>query len=310
MSDAAIANGAALLQSELEKRDDLVRQPLTSITYARDIPVKTGGGWVEYISALNIDYGVTGGGKDGNVTAPGANLIPVIQANLSKDLFKAIEYAIAMRIGFIDMQRSNITGRSLDRMLTDGIRLAYDKWLAANVYEGFERYGTVGLLNNPDVPVTDVTGFTGLTPDQILEVINSAILSIWTAAGYDETALPNHILFSYDVYNKLATTRLSDGNDKTILTFLLENNLATLNGADLVIAPTNYLTATSGDNGKGRFLVYVNNDKFLAVEELVPLSRAMTQPNIESLSYDSVYVSNVSEVEIFAPTIGYFDFTS
>ena len=43
MDAAAIANGGAFLSSELEKRDNTIRQPLTSFTYGRDIPVRVGG---------------------------------------------------------------------------------------------------------------------------------------------------------------------------------------------------------------------------------------------------------------------------
>lgn len=44
MDAAGIASGGAFLTSELEKRDPLIRKPLTSVTYARDIPIQTGGG--------------------------------------------------------------------------------------------------------------------------------------------------------------------------------------------------------------------------------------------------------------------------
>jgi hypothetical protein len=63
--DAAIASGGAFLTSELEKRDELLRQPLTSFTYARDLPIRVGGGWVDAVSALNIDYGLSGGSING-----------------------------------------------------------------------------------------------------------------------------------------------------------------------------------------------------------------------------------------------------
>lgn len=69
MDAAAIANGGAFLSSELEKRDNTIRQPLTSFTYGRDIPVRVGGGWAEFVSAMNVDYGVTGGSEDGPVHA-------------------------------------------------------------------------------------------------------------------------------------------------------------------------------------------------------------------------------------------------
>src|SRR6185312_4729151 len=58
--DAAVANGMVFLESELEKRDPKVREPLTSVTWMRDIPVKSGGGWVDFTSNLYVDYGITG----------------------------------------------------------------------------------------------------------------------------------------------------------------------------------------------------------------------------------------------------------
>ena len=56
MDEAAIASGGAFLQSELEKRDQVIRQPLTSFTYGRDIPIRVGGGWAEYVSAMSVGY--------------------------------------------------------------------------------------------------------------------------------------------------------------------------------------------------------------------------------------------------------------
>ena len=313
-TDAAIANGGAMLVSELEKRDPLIREPLTSVTYARDIPIKTGGGWVEFISALNIDYGVSGGSGDGLVNAPGANGVPVIQANLGNDIYRSHAYAVVMRIMFIDMQRANITGRSLDRMLTDGIRLSYDKHMDANTYVGLKAYGTTGLLNNANVIASNVvagsgggTAWSGKTPDEILTDINKAIMAGWAAAEYDLAAIPNHILLPYAQYNYIATTKVSEHAEKTILTFLLDNNVATQNGSDLVIGATAYC-AGAGAGGTDRMVAYVHNDRFCAMEELVPLARTMTQPNIDALAYDSVYMANLSEVELFyTQPIRYFD---
>ena len=52
MDAAGIASGMAFLVSELEKRDTLVREPLTSITYPRDLPIRLGRGWLNYVSAM------------------------------------------------------------------------------------------------------------------------------------------------------------------------------------------------------------------------------------------------------------------
>lgn len=312
--DAAIESGRAYLISELEKRDARVRQPLTSITYPRDIPMKVGGGWVEFVSSLAIDYGVTNGTGASTWHAPESNLIPVIQANLNRDVYKTHIFSIAMRVMFVDLQRSNYVGRSLDQMLRDGVRLSYDKHMDAHVYIGTEEYGTYGILNNTDVVAQNVaagaagtTTWATKTTNEILADINNAILSVWEASGWDRSALPNHILLPYEQYNYIATTRVSELAEKTILTFLMENNVSSQNGGGLFIGATAF-NKGAGVGGSNRMVVYVNNDRFIQMEELVPLSRVMTGPNIAVVGYDSIYMANMSDPQfLYTQTIGYFD---
>lgn len=314
MSDAAVANGGAFLASELEKLDPKISEPLTSVTYPRDIRVKVGGGWVDTVSKMNVDYGINGGSGDGAITAPGANTGNVVQAQFGKDAWKTHIYTSTLRIKFVDMQRGQIVGRSLESLLTDAIRLNYDKHQEMNVYTGFQTYGTTGILNNPDVVASGVkanaagsTKWENKTPDEILADINAAINAGWEAAEHDLSAIPNHILIPYAQYTLIQTRKVSELADKTIMTFLLENNVATLNGGDLVIGATNFCKG-AGAGGTDRMVAYVNHDRFIAVEELVPLARIMTQPNMDKLSYDSAYMANLSEVEVFyTQPITYWD---
>ena len=300
MDAAGIASGQAFLTGELEKRDMLVRTPLTSFTYTRDIPIRVGGGWAEYVSAMNVGYGITGGSGDNLVQAASVDGIPLVQANFGKDLWKTHIISAGTRIFWVDMQRGNMTGRNLDTLLRDGLRMTYDKHMDENTYVGFARYGTTGLINNADVTVTSAsTTFANATsPDDILDIINTAILDAWAAAGYDLDAIPNHIIMPYEQYNYIATTRIGQLAEKTILTFLLENNVAKQNGSDLFIGATAWCKA-AGAGGADRMVVYCNKERYIAMDELVPLTRAMTTPNAERFSYDTAYAGNVSEVEVF-----------
>lgn len=310
MDAAAIANGGAFLQSELEKRDNTIRQPLTSFTYGRDIPMRVGGGWAEFISAMNVEYGVTGGSEDGLVHAGGANGIPMVQANFDKGLFKTHVFSIGMRIMWVDMQREKLTGRSLESILRDGIRMSYDKHMDANVYVGIKKYGSTGLINNPDVVTTNAaatgtsssTRFKDKTPDQILQDINAAILASWEAAEFDREAVPNHIIMPYEQFNYLATTKVTELAEKTILQFLLDNNVAKTNGSDLYIGGCSWCKG-AGAGGTDRMMVYINKDRFIAADELAPLSRIMTQPNAENVCYDTAYMANISEVQMYYENI-------
>ena len=308
MDAAGIASGQAFLTSELEKRDMLVRTPLTSFTYTRDIPIRVGGGWAEYVSAMNVGYGITGGSGDNLIQAASVDGIPLIQANFGKDLWKTHVISAGTRIFWVDMQRGNMTGRNIDTLLRDGLRMSYDKHMDENTYVGFVRYGTTGLVNNPDVTITSATGnWTSLTPDQILADVNNAILAAWAAAGYDLDAIPNHIILPYEQFNYIATTRIGQLAEKTILTFLLENNVTKQNGSDLYIGATAWCKG-AGTGNVDRMVVYCNKERFVAMDELVPLTRAMTTPNAERFSYDTAYAGNVSEVEVFYnQTIIYVD---
>lgn len=309
MDAAGIASGMAFLTSELEKRDPLIRKPLTSVTYPRDIVVKSGGGWVDYVSAQAVGYGITGGSGGSPVQAGGANGLPIVQANLEKGLYKAHTFAAALRVMWVDMQKANYIGRSLDQLLQDGMRMAYDKHMDQNVYTGMEEYGSTGLVNNPDVTETSVTGGTwaAKTKEQILADINSALTEVWAAAEYDEDAMPNHILLPYEQYTYIMNTMVTDLATETILDYVLKNNVAAKNGKSLYIGATRWCKG-AGTGGADRMVVYVNHERFLQVEELVPLARVMSQPNATEFCYDTAYAANLSEVELFYPqTMQYFD---
>ncbi len=308
MDADGIATGGAFLVSELEKRDPLIRKPLTSFTYPRDIVIQTGGGWVDYVSAMAVSYGMTGGSTDSPVTAGGANGIPTVQANVNKGVYKAHVFAAALRVMFQDMQRANYIGRSLDNLLQDGVRMAYDKHMDANVYVGIEDYGTTGLVNNPDVTETTAANGTAgtatwatKTPQEILKDVNDALTAVWAANEYDETAVPNHILIPYEQYNYILTTMVTDLATETIYDFLMKNNVAAKNGGSLFIGATRWCKG-AGTSSKDRMVVYVNHERFVKMDELVPMSRIMSAPNVANVCYDTAYMANISEVQLFYPT--------
>lgn len=309
MDAAGIASGQAFLVSELEKRDTLVRTPLTSFTYTRDLPIRVGGGWADYVSAMQVGYGVTGGSGDGIIHAGGADGIPMVQADFSKGLYKTHAIAAGTRVMWVDMQKGNMTGRNIDSLLRDGLRMTYDKHMDENAYVGFAKYGTTGLINNPDAVVTSAstTFAAASSADDILQIINNAIIAAWAAAEYDLDAIPNHILMPYEQYNLIATTKVTNLAEKSILTYLLENNIAAKNGVDLFIGATKWCDG-AGTANADRMVVYCNKERYIAMDELVPLTRAMTSPNTENFCYDTAYAGNVSEVEVFySQTIVYVD---
>lgn len=305
MDASAIASGLAFLESELEKIDPSLREPLTNTTYPRDITIESGGGWVEATSAMNVDYSVTGGERDG--IGGVQNAIRRIQADMSKDLYKVMPYEVSMSIKIQDQLRGAVTGRSIEQIYDDGIRLDYDKYMDINTYLGQKSYGTTGLMNDAHVTAAAVaTGASGKTtwknktPQEILNDIDDAIVAGWAAAQYDNSAIPNHILIdpeNFAYLNRTPFTANGATAPVSLLKYLMDNNIAKAKGIDLVIAECRFCTGR-GTGSTNRMVAYVNEKRFVGMDVPVPLSRVMTQPNISTASYDSLYMSNVGQVKI------------
>lgn len=98
---------------------------------------------------MQVGYGITGGSGDNLMHSGGADGIPMVQADFSKGQYKTHMVAAGTRVRWVDLQRGNMTGRNMDSLLRDGLRLTYDKHMDENTYVGFSRFGTTGLLNNP-----------------------------------------------------------------------------------------------------------------------------------------------------------------
>ena len=175
---AGITTGMAFLEGELEKRDPKIREPLTSVTWQRDIVAETGGGWVDFTSTMDVDY-ATSAPNENALIGGATDLIPTVQANINKDVFKVFTWAQAMKIPFVDSQKMQTIGRSIDQILDRGIRLNYNKSIDQLVYQGFSNVGVTGITN--DATVTAASATTGVggsttwetkTVDEILWDIN------------------------------------------------------------------------------------------------------------------------------------------
>lgn len=311
--DAAVAGGMTFLKAELEKLDPKVREPLTAVTWQRDIIAKTGGGWTEYTSTFDVDYATSGANQHG-IVGESTNAVPVIQANMNKNMFKTLTWMNILKVKFIDLQKSKQIGRNLEDLLNKGLRLNYNKTLDHNVYLGFTEFGTTGLLNDPNVTQASVaTGSGGYTawstkyPDEILDDIDTAILAGWTASEYDDSGMPNHILIPPAQYALINRRKVSGAADKTILSFLLENNIAAKRNKPLNIEPCRWC-AGAGSGSTDRMMTYVNDEDKVYFDITVPNTRAMTQPDILQAAYLTLYAAQFGPVKFhYYQPVRYYD---
>lgn len=298
------AGGMAFLVGELEKRDPTLNEPLTAVTWQRDMPVKTGGGFVDSVASFNVSYGSSGGTDDG-LMGQDSNELPVIQADVGKDTVPVFIWGHILKVPMIDQEKLQKVGRSLEQIYDKGLRLAHDKKLDENVYYGFPRHGTYGLVNNPNVSVVTAEPHTSggtdtewekKNPDEILADVNAVLVGTITASEFDNRGMANHILIPWEQFTAISTRKVGVTGDKSILTYLEENNIAKKQGIELTILPAKQCKG-AGTGGKDRMVAYRNDEDMVRMNITVPLKRLFTQVSAEHIAYLTPFVTQFSALE-------------
>lgn len=301
-----VRDGYAFLNKQLEKMDDKLLEPLSSTSWPRDMPVVTGGGFLENVASVDVTYATTGGDED-SLIAEQANDIPVMQADFGKTVWKTFNWAHYMTVPYLQKEKLTSIGLNIEETLNKGVRLYYDKTVDRSVYRGLTKVGTTGLLNNSTVTRYSVPNATGgsdglwahKNADEILYDVNYIINAIWEANDMSFDGLANHILVPPAQFSALATRKVGDTGDKTILTFIMENNIAKTQGRELVISPCKWCKG-QGTGNTDRMVAYVNDEERICFNITSPLHRLTTE--ITQLQYKTPFVSQFSEVRFLYPT--------
>lgn len=306
--DARYASDSfVFLQKQLEKVDEKILEPLTSTLWPRDMPVVTGGGFLENVASVDVSYATTGKEENALIMEQ-ANDIPVMQADFGKTAWKTFNWAHYLAVPYLQEQKLKQIGMNIKETLDKGIHLMFDKFTDKNVYLGFDKVNTTGLVNNANVTRvtadphtasgTDTT-WAEKTADEILADINDAIAAVWAANDMSPDALPDHILIPVEQFGAIVTRKVGTTGDKSILTYILENNLTNQQGGNLVISPCSYCDGV-GTDSSDRMVVYINDVSKIRFHQTSPLHRLETE--ITQLTYKTPYVAQVSEVEFLYPT--------
>jgi hypothetical protein len=274
---------------------------------------KTGGGYVDFTSSYNVNYASSGTGQDGIIGGQTTD-IPKVQADIGKEYWKTFTWGHLLAVPLIDKQKLQTVGRSLDDLLSKGLHLSYDKTLDLNVYVGFPGVQSYGIVNNPNVThAAAADGAAGLsewakkTPDEILNDINSVLTDTWAASEYDLSGMADHVLLPPQQYTMLVERKVGVTGDKSILNFLVENNIGKNQGIDVMIFPSRWCIG-AGEGGTDRLVAYANNEDRVHFEITVPLNRVMTEASAKDMAYISAYVSQFSQVKFLYDTpVKYID---
>lgn len=301
------------LMKQLEKVDQKILEPLTGTDWPRDMPVITGGGLLESISTIDVTYASSGGAED-SLIFEAANDIPVMQADMSKSVARTFNFAEYMSFSSLEKEKMRQVGMDPETFLNKGIRLHCDKTVDRNVYVGFTRAGSTGLVNNPSVTRVSAaphtsggtdTQWSKKTADEILRDLNDALSAVWNANDCSSDALPNHILIPVAQFGALVSRKVSDDSERSILTYVLENNLTAQQGGQLIISPCKWCAAI-GQSASDRMVVYMNRPDRICFNITQPLRRMDTE--YAEMRVKIPYICQFSEVRFLYPTtVRYMD---
>lgn len=317
--DAATASSMAFLSSQLEYAQPELVKPLTSSTHPRDITVKFGGGFVEFLTAYSADYATTGGNEYGLQGTENTD-IPLIQTSINKGAWQAWNWAVGFVVTQLDLKRLENAKRigqqapfSLQQMLEDGVQLVWNKAMEKVTYLGW--FGASGLINNSSVTsaLAPATGTGGLrtwaskTPTQIQLDINNGIEQTIANSGYSLDAMADRMIIPWTEY-ALLMQPMTIGGFSSVLEFLMQNNLARQNGVDFKIFPVaNPWISGQGAGSTDRAVFYRNNEKNVLIRAPQPVTKAMTVPTTrDGGAYETIYNGCIGQVQWLRSTTAYY----
>lgn len=314
----------AFLSNALAKLHTKVYEPKVYFTYAKDIPVETGGGFVDFIEYYSVDWaGITNSLR--NIVGNNANIIPRINASLSQNRVPVFTYEVAYDLRFIELEKAKKLqlAKSIQEIYQNAIVAGWDLFVQQVAYNGMGK--ATGLFNNENVMTTTIDnngttgqGFEGLDDKVVVAFFNGIFEKYLVNSNMNISILPDTILVPTFVQSDLVS-RYSPLYTSTLFSFIKEHNLGLAQGMDkfsLTIEGRPDLDK-AGTGNHGRIVAYKKDKDFVRIDMPYPMQHYITLPNIDKMSYTSAFVGQVSQVQLPYNTssaeqgiVGYFDFTN
>lgn len=314
----------AFLSTTLAKLHQKTYTPKVWFTYAKDIPVDTGGGFVDYVEYFTVDWaGIMNDTR--NIFGNNGNLIPRINASMTQNRVPVYTYEIAYDLRFVELEKMKqlTLQKSIEQIYKDGILAGWDYFCQRVAYLGVAE--SKGLFNSANVLVgtidnssTSGQGFEGLTDAEVVGFFNGVFMRYLIESNMNISLLPDTFLVPSFVSADLVN-RMSALYTNTLMDFLKEHNLGKAQAGknfEITIEARPDLDGL-GAAGKGRIVAYRKEKDFVRLDMPYPVQHFITLPNIDKMAYTTAFVGQVSVVQMpyntNASTLGvvtYWDFTN
>ena len=305
--------------NQLDAFDPTMHQPLTNVTWSRDIGLRTGVSMAnESTSFTRNAFGSVGTLNTGSNTAgasqgggkpwlnPNSSTMPSVSIDQERVVHPVRMLGQEISYTSVELERSQMTGVPIDTQKLEALNSMYQMFIDEQVYVGDAAVSAKGLVNNASVTVGSAYGavWSGATPDAILTDVNASLNTAWTASGF--AACPDSLLLPPAQFAILTGSKVSSAGNVSILEYLKSNSLAmSVNGRPLRIEPVKWLTNAGAGGSINRTVYYTNATNYVRFP-LVPIRRETAY--YQSIRYTSPYIWAMGEVEVIYPeTVLYRD---
>jgi hypothetical protein len=311
----AVSTGQIFLQSELNKADTRLHMPLEGHTWFRDVPLTSGGGWVDTETAEFVNGGSTN--VDG--TGTGANDIGVVNFSRSQDVYPTFAWQRSVRIPLIESLKLAQANKSPNDILDRFIRTDWNKTMDQRVYLGplNQKAGQTGLVNStlvtsqaaPNGSVSGTPGWATKLPIDIFNDFNYCAETIWAACGYSLDSIPDRFavpataypLLLQPMYLNVAGSPQVSVYDN-ILQYIKKNYFGlSINGKEPDIYPVPNWMETVGAANSRRLMAYRFDDNFLNFGVLQDLQRLGGPLSLQDGAFVATYIGNTGIVKFLGP---------
>jgi hypothetical protein len=306
------------LENELARQDFTLYEPLVSMTWSRDIPLRSDVSVGNEFSAFfRLNFGAVGGTQSNGLALinDSSTAIPSANVDTQRVVFPLKPWGMSVQYTMVELAQSMELKRPIDTQKIASLNLKHEMDTNHIAYLGDQTTDAFGLLNSPESLVTQATTpFAQLATqgESGAEAIQAALYqaqsAIWRQTGY--AACPDTLLLPPETYSLLNRT-VSQAGTFSLLEYVSRFNPFTKQTNKLLdIQPVKFLDNTTGtdwlgNGNKNRAVFYTRNERFVRFPK-TPLQRAT--PTYQDLWYRVSYWCKMGHIEVVYPeALGYLD---
>ncbi|QCJ70348.1 hypothetical protein C9446_11060 [Providencia heimbachae] len=305
---ATIDSAGVFLVGELERMDQTLNLPLTSVKWTRDMPLRSDISIADEVSSFtNTDFASVGGPNPNGKNWMGkkGTAIAGIEVNIDPTRNNLTPWAMEIGWTVLELASAQKIGRPIDTQKYEGMKLKWQMDTDEQVYIGDTDLGVPGLLTLPSVSaVAAAAPWTATTdPDVIVQDINLVLTDGWVSSGY--AVCPGKIGLAPELFGLLATKKVSSAGNISVLEYVKINTIAFQeNGEPLEIVSMKF-ASKRGAGGAHRIVAYTQNEKYVRFPMVPLLSTPLEYRGMQQLTN---YYGKLGQVETpYSNTISYLD---